>query len=147
MKSPFSSILPLWYGYGIPKELNMQNRYMCYRPLRPYAPRYHRQTWHTYEPDYALSTGDPSIRMCGLHPSRALVQMRLNPRRAGGVFEPPPLRLFADSWKTAALRRFWHSCSYIFSAHFAKISDPVTHGQVTRSRQVTSPQKNFECSS
>ena len=77
VKSPFSSILPLWYGYGIPIELNMQNRYMCYRSLRPYAPRYHRQTWPTYEPDHGLSTGDPSMRMCGLHPSRALVQARL----------------------------------------------------------------------
>ena len=43
-----------------------------------------------------------------------------NPRRAGGCLNTP-FRFFADSWKS----RFWHSCLYIFSAHFVKSSDPV----------------------
>ena len=51
-----------------------------------------------------------------------------------GVFGHP------SSGYSRSVRRFWHTCLFIFSAHL-QIQHQVTQWQVTRSRQVTSPQK------
>ena len=64
----------------------------------------------------------------------------------GGLLRTPFLFLSRLSKNGGVARCFWHTLSYIFSAHVVKISDPsqVTQGEVTRSRQVTSPHKKFE---
>ena len=55
----------------------------------------------------------------------------------GGCWEPPPPSVFSRLSKNggAARRRFWHTLSYIFSAHVVKISDP---GHARSGHQVTS---------
>ena len=70
------------------------------------------------------------------------------PRRAGGRFYAPPVfQVFANIKKKQrhVAPPLWHTCLYIFSAH-VKISDQITQGQVTRSRQVTSLQKSLNAS-
>ena len=62
------------------------------------------------------------------------------------VFEHPPMRFFVNNVKTAPA---------VFGTHYHtsfphmlwKFQTQVTQGQVTRSRQLTSPHKKFECSS
>ena len=65
-------------------------------------------------------------------------------------WKPPPLQIFfSDCQKTAGL------CAEIFCTSYHasvphmlwKFKIQVTQGQVTRSRQTTSPHKKFECSS
>ena len=54
-------------------------------------------------------------------------QLNLRPAGGGVVENPPP--------SGGARRRFWHTLSYIFSAHVVKISDP---GHAKSGHQVTS---------
>ena len=60
---------------------------------------------------------------------------RYIPRRAGGCLNTPPA-VFRRYLKNggAERRRFWHTCSCIFSAHVVKISDP---GHLRSGHQVT----------
>ena len=75
---------------------------------------------------------------------------KFNPRPAGGgVFEHPAMRFFVNSLKTAARSSAVFGTPYhtSFPHMLCKCQTQVTQGQVTRSRQVTSPHKTFECSS
>ena len=73
---------------------------------------------------------------------------RVNLRPAGGGVVETPLCFFPDCQKTAAL------CAAVFGTPYNtsfphmlwKFQTQVTQGQVTRSRQVTSPHQKFEYS-
>ena len=57
--------------------------------------------------------------------SELTYHQQVNPHRAGGRLDPPPIRYFVNNEKTAASsqkRRFWHTFLCILSAPFLKIS-------------------------
>ena len=63
-----------------------------------------------------------------------LVIYCFNPRPAGGGIWTHPHEFFVNNLKTER-HRFWHTLSYIFSAHVVKISDA---GYARSERDLTS---------